>query len=44
MDLHKRFMYLPTQGSIEHVCTDGFNLLEEGIHVYQSKGRVFLLG
>ena len=35
---------MPTQGSIKHLCTDRFNLLEEDIFMFQSKGRVLLLG
>ena len=37
-------MYLPTQGNIKHICTDRFKLLEEDICMFQSKGRVLLLG
>ena len=37
-------MYLPTQGNVKHICTDRFNLLEEDICMFQSKGRVLLLG
>ena len=35
---------MPTQGSIKQVCTDWYNLLEEEICMFQSKGRVVLLG
>ena len=35
---------MPTQGNIKHLCTDRFNLLEEDICMFQSKGRVLLLG
>ena len=37
-------VYLPTQGNVKHICTDRFNLLEEDICMFQSKGRVLLLG
>ena len=37
-------MYLPTQGNVKHICTDRFSLLEEYICIFQSKGRVLLLG
>ena len=35
---------MPTQGSVKQICTDRFNLLEEDICMFQSKGRVLLLG
>ena len=37
-------MYLPTKGNVKHICTDRFNLLEEDICMFQSKGRDLLLG
>ena len=35
---------MPTQGNIKQICTDRFNLLEEDIRKFQSKGRVVLVG
>ena len=35
---------MPTQSSVKQVCTDRYNLLEEDICMFQSKGRVVLLG
>ena len=29
---------------MKHICTDRFNLLEEDICMFQSKGKVLLLG
>ena len=43
-DLYIGCVYLPTQGNVKHICTDRFNLLEEDICMFQSKGRVLLLG
>ena len=43
-DLYIGCVYLPTQGNVKHICTDRFNLLEEDICTFQSKGRVLLLG
>ena len=42
IDLYIGCVYVPTQGSIKHLCTDRFNLLEEDIYTFQSKGRVLL--
>ena len=33
-----------TQGNVKHICSDRFKLLEEDICMFQSKGRVLLLG
>ena len=44
VDLYIGCVYMPTQGNIKHLCTDRFNLLEEDICMFQSKGRVLLLG
>ena len=35
---------MPTQGNIKNLCTDRFNLLEESVYMFQSKGRILLLG
>ena len=43
-DLYIGCVYLPTQGNVKHICTDRFNLLEEGICMFQSKGRSFASG
>ena len=43
-DLYIGCVYLPTQGNVKYICTDRFNLLEEDICMFQSKGRVLLLG
>ena len=37
-------MYLLTQGNVKHICTDTFKLLKEDICMFQSKGRVLLVG
>ena len=37
-DLYIGCVYLPTQGNVKHICTDRFNLLEEDICMFQSKG------
>ena len=46
MDLYIGYVYLHTQGNLKHIhiCTDRFKLLEEDICMFQSKGRVLLLG
>ena len=44
MELYIGCVYLPTQGNVKHICSDRFNLLEEDICMFQSKGRVLLLG
>ena len=44
VDLYIGCVYMPTQGSVKQICTDRFNLLEEDICMFQSKGRVLLLG
>ena len=44
VDLYIGCVYMTTQGSVKQVCTDRFNLLEEDICMFQSKGRVVLLG
>ena len=44
VDLYIGCVYLPTQGNVKHVCVERFNLLEEDVCMFQSKGRVLLLG
>ena len=44
VDLYIGCVYLPTQGNVKRICADRFNLLEEDVCMFQSKGRVLLLG
>ena len=44
VDLYIGCVYMPTQGNVKQVCNDRFNLLEEDICMFQSKGRVLVLG
>ena len=44
VDLYVGCVYIPTQGNIKHLCTNRFKLLEEDMCMFQSKGRVLLLG
>ena len=44
VDLFIGCVYMPTQGSLKQLCIDRYNLLEEDICLFQSKGRVLLLG
>ena len=38
IDLYVGCVYMPTQDNIKHLCTDRFNLLEEDVCMFQSKG------
>ena len=44
VDLYVGYVYTLTQCKIKQLGTDRFNLLEEDICMFQSKGRVLLLG
>ena len=44
MYIGRVYLHVPTQGNVKHIRTDRFSLLEQDICMFQSKGRVLLLG
>ena len=44
VDLYTGCVYVPAEGNVIQVCTNMFNLLDEDNCMFQSAGRVLLLG